>query len=81
MSALQKLQIKLKQWKKDHQKVLEENQALKKQLYSIGNREEIQIQKEHCATLQNKIDILTAELEEKDEEIEKVILQVEAILE
>jgi len=81
MSALQKLQAKIKQWQKDHKTLLEENTHLKQQLHSVGTQEEIEIQKEYCAKLQEKIDALTAELEEKDEEIEKIIIQVESILE
>ena len=81
MSALQKLQAKIKQWQKDHKILEEENAQLKQKLDSVGTQKEIEIQKDYCAKLQETIDTLRLELEEKDEEIEKIIIQVEAILE
>jgi len=81
MSALQKLQAKIKQWQKDHKTLLEENHHLAQQLSSAGTEEEMKIKEDYCAKLQETIDALTLELEEKDEEIEKIIIQVESILE
>lgn len=81
MSALAKLQAKIKEWQKDHQILLEENIHLKQQLNSVGTEAEMQIKDEYCAKLQETINALTLELEEKDEEIEKIIIQVESILE
>jgi predicted RNase H-like nuclease (RuvC/YqgF family) len=81
MSALQKLQAKIKDWQKDHKILMEENIRLRGQLNAMGNQEETDKQKEYCAKLQETINALRLELEEKDEEIEKIIIQVESILE
>ncbi|SFV63427.1 hypothetical protein MNB_SV-13-639 [hydrothermal vent metagenome] len=81
MSALQKLQAKIKQWQKDHKILLEENIQLKQELNRIGTKAENKSKEDDCVKLQAKIDALTLELEEKDEEIEKIIIQVESILE
>ena len=81
MSALQKLQTKIKQWQKDHKILLEENRQLTEQLERIGSKEEMKLKDAYCTKLQETIKALQAELDEKDEEIEKIIIQVEAILE
>jgi len=71
MSALQKLQEKIEQWRADHEALKSENAQLKVELSNVSgsqNEQEAQI-----ATLKR-------ELEEKDAEIEKIIAQVESLL-
>jgi len=71
MSALQKLQEKIEQWRVEHEALKGENTQLKTALSSatISRNEE-----------QHQIEILKKELEEKDAEIEKIIAQVESLL-
>ena len=71
MSALQKLQEKIEQWRADHEALKSENAQLKVQLSTVSgtqNEQEVQIA------------ALKRELEEKDTEIEKIIAQVESLL-
>ncbi|MDQ7085148.1 MAG: hypothetical protein Q9M36_09560 [Sulfurovum sp.] len=79
MSALEKLQAKILQWQKDHNILKDENTKLKVEYESLLKSKENHT-KEYTA-LQEQVHALTAELEEKDEEIEKIIIQVESILE
>ena len=71
MSALQKLQEKIEQWRVDHEALKNENGQLK-------------IELENASGSQNEkdsvIETLRRELEEKDMEIEKIIAQVESLL-
>ncbi len=71
MSALQRLQEKIEQWRMDHEAIKSENAQLKVEL---GNASGAQSEKN---TL---IESLKRELEEKDAEIEKIIAQVESLL-
>ena len=71
MSALQKLQEKIEQWRVDHEAIKSENAQLKVEL---GNASGAQGEKD---TL---IETLRNELAEKDAEIEKIIAQVESLL-
>jgi len=71
MSALQKLQEKIEQWRVDHEGIKSENAQLK-------------IELEHASGSQSEkdtmIETLRNELIEKDTEIEKIIAQVESLL-
>jgi chromosome segregation ATPase len=71
MSALQKLQEKIEQWKVNYESLKIENKELKNKLESIANVETEQ---------EAQIAALKRELEEKDTEIEKIIAQVETLL-
>jgi len=71
MSALQKLQEKIEEWRVDHEALKSENAQLKVELSTVsGSQNEQALQ---VAALKN-------ELEEKDVEIEKIITQVESLL-
>jgi len=71
MSALQKLQEKIEQWRVDHEALKSENSQLKVELSNVsGSKNEQEAQ----------IAALKRELEEKDVEIEKIIAQVESLL-
>jgi chromosome segregation ATPase len=71
MSALQKLQEKIEEWRVDHEALKSENAQLKVELSTVsGSQNE---QASQIAALKN-------ELEEKDVEIEKIIAQVESLL-
>ena len=71
MSALQKLQEKIEQWRVDHEALKSENAQLKVELSNVsGSQNEQTVQ----------IEALKRELEEKDAEIEKIIAQVETLL-
>ncbi len=71
MSALQKLQEKIEEWRVDHEALKSENAQLKVELSTVsGSQDE---QASQIAALKN-------ELEEKDAEIEKIITQVETLL-
>jgi chromosome segregation ATPase len=71
MSALQKLQEKIEQWRVDHEALKSENAQLKVELSNAsGSQNEKDMQ----------IANLRRELEEKDTEIEKIIAQVESLL-
>lgn len=88
MSALQKLQEKIEQWKLDHEKIKRENIELKSQLAGVTGaqedkealKNELEAKVTQCQTYEETIQSLQNELKEKDEEIEKIITQVEALL-
>lgn len=67
MNALQKLQAKIEAWRQEHEALKNENAQLKAKLNNLSNN-------------QSEIDSLKRELVEKDQEIEKIIAQVEALL-
>ena len=71
MSALQRLQEKIEQWRVDHEAIKSENAQLKVELNSASGSQSEQA---------NQITALKRELEEKDVEIEKIIAQVETLL-
>ena len=71
MAALQKLQEKIEEWRRDHEALKSENAQLKVEL---ANASGSQNEKE------SQIAALRRELEEKDAEIEKIIAQVESLL-
>ena len=88
MSALQKLQEKIEQWKRDHESLKAENADLKSQLAgAAGAKEdkerlnrELEAKAILCQTHEETVATLQRELREKDEEIEKIIAQVETLL-
>ena len=71
MSALQKLQEKIEQWRVDHEALKSENAQLKAELSNVSGSQNEQ---------ESQIAALKRELEEKDVEIEKIIAQVETLL-
>jgi chromosome segregation ATPase len=71
MSALQKLQEKIEQWRADHEALKSENAQLKIELSNVSGSQSEQ---------ESQIAALKHELEEKDREIEKIIAQVESLL-
>jgi len=71
MSALQKLQEKIEQWRVDHEALKSENAQLKMELSNASGSQSQQ---------EAQIATLKRELEEKDTEIEKIIAQVESLL-
>ena len=71
MSALQKLQEKIEQWRADHEALKSENAQLKVELSNVSGSKNAQ---------EAQIATLKRELEEKDTEIEKIIAQVESLL-
>lgn len=71
MSALQKLQEKIEQWRLDHEALKSENAQLKVELSNVSGSQNAQ---------EEQIAALKRELEEKDVEIEKIIAQVESLL-
>jgi len=71
MSALQKLQEKIEQWRVDHEALKSENTQLKMQLQDASGAQ---------GEKDSLIASLKRELEEKDTEIEKIIAQVESLL-
>jgi len=71
MSALQRLEEKIEQWKRDHEALKLQNRELKSQLENLSGS-----QNEH----KTQVELLERELKEKDLEIEKIISQVEALL-
>lgn len=88
MSALQKLQEKIEQWKMDHEALKSQNADLKNQLAGASEaqslnqtlRLEVEAKTKQCESLEETISTLRRELEEKDVEIEKIIAQVESLL-
>ena len=88
MSALQKLQEKIEQWRHDHEALKTQNNALREQLAGLANAEnrhkslliELEAKEKLCKTQEENIVSLQDELKEKDEEIEKIIAQVESLL-
>ena len=71
MSALQRLQEKIEQWRVDHEALKSENAQLKVELSNASGSQTEQA---------SQIAALRSELEEKDTEIEKIIAQVESLL-
>jgi chromosome segregation ATPase len=71
MSALQKLQEKIEQWRADHEALKNENAQLRMELSNVSGSQSQQ---------EAQIATLKRELEEKDAEIEKIIAQVESLL-
>ncbi len=71
MTALQKLQEKIEQWRVNHEALKTENAQLRVEL---SNASGAQGEKDSI------IESLRRELEEKDTEIEKIIAQVESLL-
>jgi len=88
MTALQRLQEKIEQWKKDHETLKTQNANLKSQLAGVAEVQqakeslvmEVEAKTTECQTLEETIVTLKRELEEKDTEIEKIIAQVESLL-
>ena len=71
MTALNRLQEKIEQWRADHEALKNENAQLRVELSNAaGSQGEKDAQ----------IESLRRELEEKDAEIEKIIAQVESLL-
>lgn len=71
MSALQKLQEKIEEWRVDHEAIKSENAQLKVELATLSGSQ---------GDKEAEIELLQLELEEKETEIEKIITQVEALL-
>jgi len=71
MSALRKLQEKIEEWRIHHEAIKSENAKLKAELLAV-----VKAQKEDTLS----IEALKKELAEKDNEIEKIIAQVDALL-
>ena len=71
MSALQKLQEKIEQWRRDHEALKSENAQLKTELENASGTQ---------GEKDSLIESLKRELSEKDAEIEKIIAQVESLL-
>jgi prefoldin subunit 5 len=88
MSALQKLQEKIEEWKNDHETLKAQNADLKSQLAGVTEAQkanetlviEIDAKTKQCEALEESVSSLKRELEEKDAEIEKIIAQVESLL-
>ena len=88
MSALQRLQEKIEQWKRDHDELKQQNAELKSQLAGVAGAQEdkealsreLETKINQCQTHEETIASLQKELREKDEEIEKIIAQVETLL-
>ena len=88
MSALQKLQEKIEQWRRDHEELKIQNANLKSQLAGVAEAQkaneslliEVDAKDTKLLELENTVETLRRELEEKDAEIEKIIAQVETLL-
>ena len=88
MSALQKLQEKIEQWKKDHEALKAQNADLRSQLAGVAEAQkdneslviEVEAKTTQCNALEEKVTLLREELQAKDAEIEKIIAQVESLL-
>jgi predicted nucleic acid-binding Zn-ribbon protein len=88
MSALQKLQEKIEQWKLNHEEIKKQNADLKSQLAGVAGAQkekeslaiEVEAKATQCTLLEETVTTLRRELEEKDAEIEKIIAQVETLL-
>ncbi len=88
MSALQKLQKKIEEWKVNYKVLKTENSELKQQVEGIVNSNEDELRLTHelveksekCIVYELTITALKEELKEKDVEIEKIIMQVETLL-
>ena len=71
MSALQKLQEKIEQWRVKYEALKSENAQLKEELLKISGSKD---------DYETEIELFKMELQEKDDEIEKIIAQVESLL-
>ncbi|NOR55322.1 MAG: hypothetical protein GQ531_03880 [Sulfurovum sp.] len=88
MEALNRLQEKIEQWKKDHQAIKSQNADLKSQLAGVAEAQklkdslviELEAKTQECDAFKENVATLQRELEEKDTEIEKIIAQVESLL-
>ena len=88
MAALQKLQEKIEQWRRDHEEIKKQNANLKSQLAGVAEAQkaneslviEVEAKATQCTELESTVATLRRELEEKDTEIEKIIAQVESLL-
>ena len=88
MAALQKLQEKIEQWRRDHEELKKQNSDLKSQLAGVAEAQkaneslviEVEAKATQCTELESTVATLRRELEEKDTEIEKIIAQVESLL-
>ena len=88
MSALQRLQDKIEQWRRDHEALKAQNSDLRSQLAGVASAQndqesvivELRKEVEQCTAQESTIEALKRELEEKDAEIEKIIAQVESLL-
>lgn len=88
MSALNRLQEKIEQWKRDHETLTTQNANLKSQLAGVAGAHEAQhalkveldSKSSLCVSHEETIALLRQELKDKDEEIEKIIAQVETLL-
>ena len=88
MSALNRLQEKIEQWRQDHEELKKQNANLKSQLAGVAEAQkanesltiEVEAKSTQCTALEESIASLKKELEEKDIEIEKIITQVESLL-
>jgi len=88
MNALQRLQDKIIELKNKYGSIKKQNEDLKSQLAGVASAQneqqnlinQLRSEAERCTTLESTIEKLKFELEEKDEEIEKIIAQVEALL-
>ena len=88
MNALQRLQEKITELKKEYEATKIQNEDLKSQLAGVASAQNeqqniinhLRNEAERCSTLESTIEKLKNELREKDAEIEKIISQVEALL-
>jgi len=88
MAALNRLQEKIEQWRQDHEELKKQNADLKSQLAGVAGAQkaneslviEVEAKSTQCTALEERVASLKRELEEKDNEIEKIIAQVEALL-
>ena len=71
MTSLEKLQEKIEQWRVNHEALKSENAELKVELAKTTAAQD---EKDFA------IESLKCELQDKDDEIEKIITQVEALL-
>ena len=71
MSVLDRLQEKIELLKTNLENIKKENSDLKAEIEGASHNQ---------SELQNTIDLLRYELEEKDKEIEEIIVKVEALL-
>ncbi len=88
MNALERLQEKIEEWKRDREALITLNENLKSQLADVAAAQEkheslkieLEASRERCRHLEEEVATLRRELEEKDAEIEKIVEQVEALL-
>ncbi len=88
MSALQRLQEKIEQWRVKFEALKSENNDLKTKLSEIESSQneqtemivELEKEVEKCIVQEDTINELKRELADKDAEIEKIISDVESLL-